>query len=514
MKSRIVLACVLLLLGLVASAQASSGIDNQLAATCRITAGNGMGTGCCYLIDGNYAAILTAAHVVNQVGEVVACEFWLNGHKSAKLRGQVYVRDTLIDAAAVLIPVPAFGGHIPPAIPLGQSRDAPRPGDTICSVGCANGSWETAWKGCVTRYDSEGRFFFVPPPANGRSGSVITDATASKIVGLLQVRADQEGGATGIAVLNARIRHAMTSASKTFLPAAEIMVACGPGGCCPNGGCDQGSGLLIRRPPPQQSEPQGNPWPNMQPPFSPPVDLSPILGTLQSIEGKINATPPPTANPLDSRVDSLLPRVDKLEQGIGNIGKDVGEVKQILGPLVKLHDKLEADEAAGGIKGKMSGQILKVTGTEVGASASGSEDPAAKIHKEIFIVLGVLATCGIIAFCVLHLLKDGKGPVGDLVDKLAKAHPDDVKLQAMAAKVDAFDTKLQTTLAGVAGGPAGAAAATVNGLAPQLQAFLAGLNLPSPNQGVVVPPTTAAAPVSPTTVNVHTTPAASVATAS
>jgi hypothetical protein len=126
-----------------------------------------------------------------------------------------------------------FAGLAPKIIPLGEKTASPRPGGSIMSVGCADGSWSTGWKGHVLGY-SGADMYFQPPPANGRSGSAIFNAEGTKIVGLLKARMADDSA--GIATSLPSLHRAFSSRNKT-LEAGLVEQAAGkvqcPGGSCP-----------------------------------------------------------------------------------------------------------------------------------------------------------------------------------------------------------------------------------------------------------------------------------------
>ena len=74
------------------------------------------------------------------------------------------------------LPATVFDGVLP-AVRSAWPRETTwfTPGETLRSVGCANGTWATGWTGHALGYDDDG-LRFVPAPANGRSGSAIFDA--------------------------------------------------------------------------------------------------------------------------------------------------------------------------------------------------------------------------------------------------------------------------------------------------------------------------------------------------
>ena len=191
-------------------------ISDGLEATCRITAPDGScGTGCAFDRDNGRIYVLTAAHVVGD-GSAVRCEFWKQGHQSQPLPGEVVARSKVADAAIVAVPETAFGGRLPTLIPLAPRDYIVRPGETLASVGCANGAWSTGWKGHALGYDG-GDLRFVPTPANGRSGSAIFDAEGRRILGI--VRARTGDNAEGIATSLQAIYQAFDAASNVCTPA-------------------------------------------------------------------------------------------------------------------------------------------------------------------------------------------------------------------------------------------------------------------------------------------------------
>jgi len=202
-------------------------------ATCRISAADGgRGTGCAFERSGGIVYVLTNAHVAT--GATVNVEFWREGHKSNPLTGRVIARDEKADAAVVAIAESQFAGLVPKIIPLGEKNSSPRPGRSIMSVGCADGSWSTGWKGHVLGY-SGADMYFLPPPANGRSGSAIFDAEGKTIVGLLKARLADDSA--GIASSLPSLHQAFTGRNRTLetsiVEKAASEVQC-PGGSCPN----------------------------------------------------------------------------------------------------------------------------------------------------------------------------------------------------------------------------------------------------------------------------------------
>jgi len=238
-------AAVLLLIPFLGQA-ARATIDDCIDATCRITAADGgRGTGCVFELSQGRVYVLTAAHVVGRSRQV-ECEFWRHGHRSRPLTGQVTARDEAADAAIVVLAQPAFGGVLPPAIPLSSRDCVLRRGETVVSAGCAGGSWSTGFKGHVLGYQGAD-LVFVPGPANGRSGSAIFDAGGERIVGLLRARSmdDSRGIATSVQALYRAFAVPSVANPQTAAPAENRLGGTGwqsvlqdedtqcPGGSCP-----------------------------------------------------------------------------------------------------------------------------------------------------------------------------------------------------------------------------------------------------------------------------------------
>ncbi len=178
-------------------------LSDCIDATCRITTAEGScGSGCVFEIGNGSVYVLTAGHVTGKAA-AVQCEFWRQGHQSSPLAGRVIGSSTAADAAVIAVPVAALGGLLPAAVPLAPRGEAVGAGDTLLSVGCANGTWSTGWKGHVLGYRAEGKLRFVPAPANGRSGSALFDGEGKHIVGVITARTGdgQQGIATPIAAV-------------------------------------------------------------------------------------------------------------------------------------------------------------------------------------------------------------------------------------------------------------------------------------------------------------------------
>lgn len=353
-----------------APASASAATPALFDAACRVsTASGSVGSGCVFDVNRQWAdavLVLTAAHVLGSE-PTAACEFWRAGHQSRKLPAQVLAADRQIDAAILIVPARAFGGILPAAIPLGTAADNPPAGATIRSVGCASGSWATGFEGRVLQNDSRGNLWFVPPPAGGRSGSALTNAAGDRIVGLLQVRAqdNSHGGATNIATLRARLDPQIRTAAATFRP-HETLVAYLAAQCGPNQDCQPFGGRAIlpwnasprrQQPAPAQPAPGAGPWPTMplQPAPAPaPVDLSPILDSLGRIAGRIDNLQQPTQAPAaaDPRIDQALglasqahQRLETLVPTVQKLGEAIEQTRGLISDSGSLRQRLAAKRA-------------------------------------------------------------------------------------------------------------------------------------------------------------------------
>jgi hypothetical protein len=298
------------------AAEASAAVSDCVDATCRISTPDGSrGTGCVFEIGRGQVFVLTCAHVVGR-STAVQCEFWREGHQSQPLPGRVIARveDDRCDAAVIAVDESQFGGLLPRVVPLAPRDYVPRPGDTITSVGCANGAWSTGWKGHVLG-DRGGDLRFVPVPANGRSGSALFDAAGEKIVGLIRARTIDNS--EGIAVTVQELYRALGDKT-AWLPGAGTQppreaASGGPAPVqCPGGTCPAPTPYLLPyryreqfRNQPQQA-PQQQVWPTLPAqPAAPPVDLG-----------------------------STNQRLDKLLDSQGKIAELLGELRQAGGQIV------------------------------------------------------------------------------------------------------------------------------------------------------------------------------------
>jgi len=322
-------------------------------ATCRITAADGgVGSGCVFEISQGRVYVLTAAHVVGK-DRAVRCEFWRQGHQSLPLAGEVIARSESADAAIIAVPAEVFGGVPPSAIPIAPRDYAVPAGATLSSVGCANGTWSTGWKGHALGYDGVD-LRFLPVPANGRSGSAIFDGEGKKIVGVLRARTvnDTEGIATPARSLYDAF--SLSTSSKRGDAAADAVEVQCPGGVCPSGSCPNGTCPIGSNNPAQQGRNYyvlpyrqkvmqdldkiaNTPYPTLPTPapITTKVDLDPILQAQKAtndqlgaianlLAAKFNEQSTQSAAPTDNESKTLLQRIhDKIEEKTENsvVGK-------------------------------------------------------------------------------------------------------------------------------------------------------------------------------------------------
>lgn len=317
---------VLLVILLLSPAPWASAWEADLAdSTCRVVADfgakRGMGSGCCFAIDARLVRILTNAHVVTsdsgQLARRVTCEFWTSGHLSRRLVATVVGlrRDATVDAAVLTIPLAAFGGRPPKAIPLDPTAVI-RPGETLYSAGCPHGSWATAWKGHALR-TTGGTVYFLPVPADGRSGSAIVRGTGddARIVALLYARRLDEG--EGVACTAA----ALFRRTQYVAPIADC-----PN--CPDGQCDNRQFQLFGRQYGAEPDAQGNPYPTNPYPTLP---------------GMTPMNPAPATPSVDPAVNSRLTALEaEVAAGRALVGK--------LGLLEASDDKIDSVVATLGTK--------------------------------------------------------------------------------------------------------------------------------------------------------------------
>ena len=206
------------------SASGDAAMTDCIDATCRITAPDGgCGTGVVYHRDGEKVWVLTNAHIAT--ANTLNLVFWRDGHQSRKIPGRTVMRNQALDAAVIAVDARLFGELLPVAIPIAAASYQAQPGQAVTSVGCVKGAWSTAWKGHTLRY-SGSDLWFLPTPADGRSGSAIFNADGTKIIGLLRARIEDGTASHGVA----------TSAEALWQVFREhnTQYTCGPNTCGPN----------------------------------------------------------------------------------------------------------------------------------------------------------------------------------------------------------------------------------------------------------------------------------------
>jgi len=176
-----------LVAGALEAESARADLARCIEATCRVSTPSGtMGSGCVFSITDSQVLVITAAHVV-EGSPAVSCRFWHRGHQSRPLEAQVVAFDAAADLAVLALPRRVFEGVLPAAVPLAAPQLVLVPGTTITSAGCARGAWATGFEGHTKGYAGLD-LYFVPAPADGRSGSALFDAEGRRIVGIVRAR--------------------------------------------------------------------------------------------------------------------------------------------------------------------------------------------------------------------------------------------------------------------------------------------------------------------------------------
>ncbi len=366
---------VLMMVLLLAPTAWASAWEADLAdSSCRVMADfgakRGMGSGCCFTIDARLVAILTNAHVVTsdsgQTARRVTCEFWTAGHLSRALVATVVGvrRDDTVDAAVLTIPLAAFGGRPPKAIPLDPTAVV-RPGETLYSVGCPHGSWATAWKGHALRTEGP-TVYFLPVPADGRSGSAIVRGTGdeARIVALLYARRldESEGVACTAASLFHRTQYAVPND-------------------CPPGGCDSRQFQLFGRQYGAEPDAQGNPFPTNPYP------------TLPGMTPMNPAPSAPLADPaVNSRLSALEAEVAAGRALVGRLGLLEASDETVESVVATLGTSVTAMEVeAKAISDNVDAAVAEVEGVkaEVEAQAEKQETQEEATNGWINVLLGM-----------------------------------------------------------------------------------------------------------------------------
>lgn len=475
---------VLSVLALLWGAAANTEFTDPVQATCRIISPQGnVGTGCVTEVTGNYVGVLTNAHVVAHHA-TVKCQFYRRGFQSVPITATVAARSQTrqVDAALVVIQTSAFGGLAPKPVRIAQQSYVVQPGETIRSVGCANGAWPTAWTGHAIGYDEDSHLLFRPAPADGRSGSAIFNA-AGEIVGLIFARHDDAG--VGMACSVQSMRQGLAADAKrqgefrylgdgmTLVKWEPVKVQCGPGGCDPNG---YSSGTFGGRRRPQKSQHDEplqiwpTPWPGLGPqnpaPQGPSIDLTPIAGPLAEIAHKMPAKEPspPRAEPdsqalsavekLGTQVNQNAADIQAMATAVPNLVKEsmrpmaekMDALEGVVKPLVRLKERLDAAEEAGGIKGRIAQRIEdRLMGEE--------DDPALK-SRTIKVLVWVAISAAVIF--VIVRVHNGTSALCGLRDrvkeKLAEKDP------LLAATIESLEGRLHRRIDALRNGGASAVA--------------------------------------------------------
>lgn len=366
---RIVALGLVVLLTIWAAGASRGAMTDCIDATCRITSEDGgTGTGCVFEISQGVVYVLTANHVV-EGGQSARCEFWTAGHRSSPLAGEVIARSAVADAAIIAVPEAAFGGILPKVVPIAPKDHIIAPGETLTSVGCANGAWSTGWKGHALGY-SGADLHFLPTPANGRSGSAVFDAEGMMIVAVLTARTinDSEGIATPVQCLYDAFGFQVNNSKKEWRESTEIIPTQCPGGQCPGGQCPPGGQgqapkpyllpyryqeqFRNQKPTPTQPAAPSPAWPTLPSAQSSTVDLSPTNQKLDKITDALDAllklqTPgsaPVPAAPAPAPIDDAARKAAAEAKAVADkVAKDNETVLGKLGKIDSVVEKFGGD---------------------------------------------------------------------------------------------------------------------------------------------------------------------------
>jgi len=151
-------------------------LEQAIEATCRISRGDGVGSGCVVDQSSTHYLVITNAHVVGH-GESVQLTFWLRGREQQPVTGAIVKRVSRSsanqDVAFVAVPKSQIGEVAAvPFVAEGDQELSP----AIYTVGCPRGGWPTLFAGRVIR-DRSTTIDFQPPAVQGRSGSVLLGKT-------------------------------------------------------------------------------------------------------------------------------------------------------------------------------------------------------------------------------------------------------------------------------------------------------------------------------------------------
>jgi hypothetical protein len=286
----------------------------------------------------------------------------------------VIARASGADAAVVDVPESAFAGLLPQAVPLAPPDYVVRPGATLTSVGCANGSWSTGWKGHALGC-GDGDLYFLPTPANGRSGSAVFDSDGRRIVGLIRARSGDADGSYGIAS-DIRAVHAAFAGGgqpKTVgRPSAcgsaisSLPTQCGPDGCYPSQGTPwrlspyrHGQDENDRRQDEQIDRLQRNPvYPTLPPAAAEPkttVDLEKTNGKIDGLAEKVDLLIAELRKHRPAAVEPIAPQVPPVEPPDQEAMKAAEEAKAAAAAVKA--DLEEAREETSGLR-KILGAVV------------------------------------------------------------------------------------------------------------------------------------------------------------
>jgi len=393
---------------------AEASLTEAIDATCRITAGgSSRGTGCVFERSEGRVFVLTCAHVVGG-SSLVECEFWKDGHLSRPLAGTVTMRSSEADAAIIMVPETAFGGAPPVVVPIAPRDYIVRPGDMLTSVGCANGSWSTGWKGHALGYRGTD-LHFMPTPANGRSGSAVFNGDATQIVGLLRARTGDDSGSNGIATSIQGLHAAFGNQAKspiTVRPATYDQIVQCPGGQCPSQGFPGTQTTPWRLLPYRhQQDQQGGGGQQQQPnPVYPTLPLQPFTP----------GTPPVDLGPTNQRIDNLADR-------IGDLLEEIRRGQEVAPPLPPTIEPPLVDDTA-----------LK-TAEEAKAEAASAKQAVGTLGESL---QGTVEQVGTVSRVVESL----GGTVGGLSNAVGNLGKGQEALSETVQRIDAEDGTLMQRL--------------------------------------------------------------------
>lgn len=356
---------------------AGDGLETKHSATARLSAGDrGRGSGTVFEISEGRIFVITNAHVATT--RDMRAEFYVGGHASRPIAATTIWSDQQNDLAVVSADVSALGGVLPAVVRLAPPETVLRPGDTVRSVGCPQGGWPTGFEGHVLGYD-DGRIAFQPPPAQGRSGSAMVDASG-RIVGVVNAqRLDRPGGQAihGLAVPVQHVYRVYGSQQQRSLAhTAVVQMPQIPvqqfryqlplpgvqrrqyedgyrqgqqGQACPLPQPQSGGGVFPSMPggglglsPQPQQQPDFQPLPQYAPPA---VDLTPIADALEKIGGALERIEERQADQADQK------RQDEIRESL---------------PLDSL-----SGAAGSAVQGDWSGAGASLTGPEMAAWTAG-----------------------------------------------------------------------------------------------------------------------------------------------